>query len=198
MKQWKKRLYGLLIIAAVPSMTPAASITQNTFSAVTISPDVEKAKEEIQFISPIKVEAELLAPFNQDRTSYNHQGMDLRLPIGTPIYAAADAKVIKAAPDSKGINAGGGNMIILQHADDTQTWYMHLDAYAVNLGDEVKQGQIIGFSGNTGDSSTPHLHLEYRINGVPTDPSFILENKQYVEETVPLIKLDEPFVIVQS
>lgn len=198
MKQWKKRLCGMLIVAAVPGMTYAANITQNTSSAVTISPNVEKANEEIKFMSPIKVEAELLASFNQDRTSYSHQGVDLRMPIGTPIYAVADAKVIKAAPDSKGIDAGGGNIIMLQHIDGTQTWYMHLDAYAVKLGDSVKQGQIIGFSGNTGDSSAPHLHFEYRINGIPVDPSFILESKQYGEQEISLIKLEEPFVIVQS
>ncbi len=87
---------------------------------------------------------------------------------------------------------------MLQHIDGTQTWYMHLDAYAVKLGDSVKQGQIIGFSGNTGDSSAPHLHFEYRINGIPVDPSFILESKQYGEQEISLIKLEEPFVIVQS
>ncbi|WP_054742231.1 M23 family metallopeptidase [Cellulosilyticum ruminicola] len=198
MKQWKKHLCGMLIVAAVPGMIYAANITQSTSSAVTVSPNVEKAKEEIKFISPIKVEAELTAPFDQDRTSYSHQGIDLKMPIGTPVYAAADGKVIKAAPDSKGINAGGGNIIMLVHADGSQTWYMHLDAYAVNLGNNVKQGQIIGFSGNTGDSSAPHLHLEYRVNGIPLDPRFIIENKQYVDKSVSLIKLDEPFIVVQS
>lgn len=214
MGKWEKCLWGMVLITVMPNMIYAANTAQNISSEVVkniISPsqcvETTIVKEDIGYIRPISQEAELLAPFGQVRNGYNHQGIDLRLPIGTPVYAIADATVIKAAPDSKGINAGGGNIIMLDHKDGVQSWYMHLDAYAVNVGDEVKKGQLIGYSGNSGESSTPHLHFEYRLNGTPVDPTFIIENGQLVEKVADevnreveksLITLDEPFLVIQS
>lgn len=202
MKKWMQCLCGVVVMTMVPHMAYAAdSLEYTAIQNVQISTNIG------EYIWPINVEAEVLAPFGQVRSGYTHQGIDLRLPIGTPIYAIADAKVIKAAPDSKGINAGGGHIIMLDHGNGVQSWYMHLDAYAVNLGDEVKKGQIIGFSGNSGDSTTPHLHFEYRINGVPLDPNLMMitggivigQDEVVIEEAkLPLITLDEPFIVVQS
>lgn len=127
------------------------------------------------FISPLQVPGELLAPFSQERTSYIHAGIDIRAVEGTPIYAIADGIVTKAAPDSKGVENGGGHMIFVDFGDGVEGRYMHLSGYGVKVGDKVKAGQVIGFTGNTGDSSTPHLHFEYFINGVAMDPAFIFE-----------------------
>ena len=215
MRKWEECLCSMLFIIAMPNMIYADNSTVYTSSQVIqsiISPnqyvEVVAVKEDIGYMRPINIDAEVLASFGQIRSGYSHQGMDLRLPIGTPVYAIADATVIKAAPDSKGVNAGGGHMIILDHKEGVQSWYMHLDAYAVNLGDEVKKGQLIGFSGNSGDSTTPHLHFEYRLNGIPINPSFIMEKGQLIEENIveevtkeaakPLITLEEPFVVIQS
>lgn len=126
-------------------------------------------------VAPLQVPGELLAPFNQDRTSYWHEGIDIRAKEGTPIFAIADGIVTKAAPDSKGVENGGGHMIFINFGDGVEGRYMHLEAYGVKLGDKVKAGQVIGFTGNTGDSTTPHLHFEYRINNTPVDPAFIFE-----------------------
>lgn len=126
-------------------------------------------------ISPLQVPGELLAPFSQERTGYSHAGIDIRAVEGTPVFAIADGIVTKAAPDSKGVENGGGHMIFVDFGNGTEGRYMHLSGYGVKTGDKVKAGQVIGFTGNTGDSSTPHLHFEYLINGVAIDPAFIFE-----------------------
>lgn len=197
-KTWIKCLCSALLIAAVPAMTYAETISMNQVA------EGQVVQNETLYISPVDIEAEILSVFGEQRTGYTHQGIDLRLPIGTPIYAVADAIVIKAAPDSKGVDAGGGHIIMLDHGNGVQTWYMHLDAYAVSLGDKVKKGQIIGFSGSSGDSTTPHLHFEYRVNGVPMDPDFIVGVSQLTSEKIieeaekNLFRLDEPFIVIQS
>lgn len=126
-------------------------------------------------VSPLQVPGELLAPFSQARTGYSHAGIDIRAVEGTPVFAISDGVVTKAAPDSKGVENGGGHMIFVDFGNGTEGRYMHLSGYGVKAGDKVKAGQVIGFTGNTGDSSTPHLHFEYLINGVAIDPAFIFE-----------------------
>ncbi len=79
--------------------------------------------------------------------------------IGTPIYAAASGKVIFA---KYGWNGAYGNLIIIAHPNGTQTFYAHQSKFAVSAGDNVSQGQVIGYVGNTGRSTGPHLHFEVR------------------------------------
>lgn len=79
--------------------------------------------------------------------------------IGTPIYAAASGKVIFA---KYGWNGAYGNLIIIAHPNGTQTFYAHQSKFAVSAGDQVSQGQVIGYVGNTGRSTGPHLHFEVR------------------------------------
>lgn len=125
------------------------------------------------FVAPIQIQGELLSRFNQSREGYSHEGLDIRVPEGTPIFAIADGKVTKAAPDSKGVEKGGGKMIFIDCGNEIEGRYMHLSLYGVKAGDYVKAGQVIGFSGNTGDSTTPHLHFELRVGNVPIDPEYI-------------------------
>lgn len=98
-----------------------------------------------------------------------HKGVDFAAPIGTPIYAPADGNVLKAGLDSAGLNNGFGRMLIINHGNDLYTWYGHLDAWGegVSTGTDVKKGDLVAYSGNTGISSGPHLHYEIRIGGVP-------------------------------
>ena len=93
------------------------------------------------FVSPVQCKTELLAPFDELRGSYRHEGIDLEVEFGTPLYAIEDGKIIKAAPDSKGLDAGGGHMVFIDHGNGVQSRYMHLSAYAVRTGDEVKAGR---------------------------------------------------------
>ena len=92
-----------------------------------------------------------------------HKGTDYAAITGTPIKATGDGKVVHAA--RKG---GYGKSVILQHGQKFTTLYAHMSKYAkgVKVGKRVKQGQIIGYIGSTGLASGPHLHYEFRVNGV--------------------------------
>ena len=132
-------------------------------------------------ISPLQEVGELLASFNEKRDGYTHEGIDIRASMGTPIFAVADGVITKAAPDSKGVENGGGHMIFLDLGNGAEARYMHLGAYGVKAGDRVKAGQVIGFTGSSGDSTTPHLHFEYRIDNQPIDPAFIFETSGMIK-----------------
>ena len=100
-------------------------------------------------------------------TIRNHRGTDYAAPTGTPIRAAGDGKITTAS--RKG---GFGNTIIIQHGQRYSTLYAHLSAYhrSVKTGRTVKQGQTIGYVGATGLATGPHLHYEFRVNGVAVNP----------------------------
>jgi murein DD-endopeptidase MepM/ murein hydrolase activator NlpD len=96
-----------------------------------------------------------------------HNGVDLVAPTGTPVLAAAGGTVVGAAP-----NAGYGNWIRLQHAQNVATVYGHLSAFApgISAGQKVERGEVIGFVGSTGRSTGAHLHFEVISNGQAIDP----------------------------
>jgi murein DD-endopeptidase MepM/ murein hydrolase activator NlpD len=98
-----------------------------------------------------------------------HKGVDFAAPVGTPIYAPADGNILKAGLDSAGLNNGFGRMLIISHGNNLYTWYGHLDAWGegMSTGTDVKKGDLVAYSGNTGISSGPHLHYEIRVGGVP-------------------------------
>lgn len=85
--------------------------------------------------------------------------------MGTPLKASFTGVVTYAS--AKG---GYGNLIELERSDGIRVRYAHLDKISVNKGDTVKEGQIIGATGNTGLSTGPHLHFEILIDGNPVDP----------------------------
>ena len=94
-----------------------------------------------------------------------HEGIDIAVAEGTPIFAAASGTVILAA-----YSGGYGNYTCIDHGGGLSTCYGHQSGFAVSSGSSVSQGQVIGYSGNTGSSTGPHLHFEVRINGAATDP----------------------------
>ena len=94
-----------------------------------------------------------------------HAGVDIPLPEGTPLRAAASGKVAIA-----GWVGGYGNYICIQHSGSLSTCYGHQSRLGASVGQSVSQGQVIGYSGNTGNSTGPHLHFEVRIGGSPVDP----------------------------
>ena len=96
-----------------------------------------------------------------------HKGVDYAAPRGTPIKAAGDGRVTLA-----GRNGGYGNTVVIKHGQRYQTLYAHMQGFAkgIRSGSTVKQGQIIGYIGTTGLSTGPHLHYEFRVNGVHVDP----------------------------
>ncbi len=97
-----------------------------------------------------------------------HRGIDFAAPAGTPIKAAGAGRVV-----SRGWNGGYGNAVVLAHAGGVTTLYGHLSRFAKSLsvGDRVGQGEVIGYVGRTGLATAPHVHYEYRVNGVHKNPA---------------------------
>jgi len=97
----------------------------------------------------------------------SHKGVDYAAKSGTPIYAAGDGKVI-----FKGKKGGYGKVMIVQHGSKYTTLYAHLKTYnrKLRIGSKVKQGQTIAYVGKTGLATGPHLHYEFRVNGVHRNP----------------------------
>ena len=95
----------------------------------------------------------------------SHTGVDLRAPEGTPIPAALDGIVTAAGP-----RGDYGNAVEVRHPDGFTTLYAHLSEVQVAPGQEVRQGDPVGLSGQTGRTTGPHLHLEVRKGGHPVDP----------------------------
>lgn len=98
-----------------------------------------------------------------------HRGIDIAAPNGTPILAAADGTVVVAnATDSWGYS--WGYYVKVQHAGDITTLYAHCSAIAVRTGQQVRQGEVIGYVGSTGASTGNHLHYETQMNKILMDP----------------------------
>ena len=95
-----------------------------------------------------------------------HRGVDYAAPTGTPIRAAGDGKVL-----FRGVQGGYGNTIILQHGGNITTLYGHMSRFgSARTGARVNLGDIIGYVGSSGLATGPHLHYEYRVNGVHRNP----------------------------
>jgi len=103
--------------------------------------------------------------FGEQRPGHIHSGVDIAVPEGTPIRAADSGSVALM-----GWVGGYGNYTCIQHTASMSTCYGHQSRFATSQGASVSQGQVIGYSGNTGDSTGPHLHFEVRINGTPVNP----------------------------
>jgi murein DD-endopeptidase MepM/ murein hydrolase activator NlpD len=101
-----------------------------------------------------------------------HTGIDLSVPLGTPVFAAADGVVVLARPmtDAAGALVGYGNYVIVQHDAGLKSLYGHLLAISVREGQQVKRGQLVGLVGSSGNSTGPHTHFEVRIDNSPIDP----------------------------
>jgi murein DD-endopeptidase MepM/ murein hydrolase activator NlpD len=110
------------------------------------------------------VSGPITSPFGW-RWGRMHQGIDIGVPAGTPIHAAAAGVVIYC-----GWEEGYGNLVVLDNGGNLATAYAHQSAIAVSCGQQVAQDQVIGYVGCTGHCTGPHLHFEVRINGVPVDP----------------------------
>jgi len=95
-----------------------------------------------------------------------HEGIDLPAPVGTPVFAAADGRVVYAGAGIRGY----GNLIVLKHAGDLLTAYAHNSVLLVSQGQSVRAGDRIALVGQSGHASGPHLHFEVRSGQIPRDP----------------------------
>ncbi|MFO8235292.1 MAG: M23 family metallopeptidase [Bacteroidales bacterium] len=149
-------------------------IQSKSFDSVTkLARNKEKMINSMPAIQPISIDdfKRISDYFGRRRDPFNgemrmHRGMDFIGPEGTEIYATGDGEVVKAEFNSFGY----GNEVVIDHGFEYKTIYAHLRKIKVDVGDEVKRGEVIGTLGNTGRSTGPHLHYEVRQNGKPVDP----------------------------
>lgn len=169
-------------------------ITLKDSSKVTLSPENEKrAVAEIEQIQALKKHWRSAADTSADfalpasgrlasrfglRRFFNgearapHSGLDVAVPRGTPINAAAAGRVL-----ATGDYFFNGNTVFIDHGNGLITMYCHLDRIGVKEGESLRQGQPVGLSGMTGRASGPHLHWSVVLNGAMVDPELFLNRK---------------------
>jgi len=116
------------------------------------------------------VEGRLMSPFGARTDPFSgegaiHTGVDLSAVVGTPVRAAADGIVVMAAWMS-----GYGRLVVIDHGNGLQTYYGHLSHFDVVPGQEVRRGDMVAKSGASGRVTSPHLHYEVRMGGIPVNP----------------------------
>jgi murein DD-endopeptidase MepM/ murein hydrolase activator NlpD len=116
------------------------------------------------------IEGRVTSSFGERQDPFNgegafHSGIDIAAAYGTAVRAAADGDVAKA-----GFGSGYGREIMIEHGHDLLTLYGHLSSIAVVEGEHVTRGQVIGYVGQSGRSTGPHLHYEVRVHDVPVNP----------------------------
>ncbi|MGW1720722.1 M23 family metallopeptidase [Streptomyces sp. NPDC002156] len=161
----------------------AAADTGTTASAVQVQAVAKKAaaKKAASWVDPVK-KYTLSASFNQagNMWSSTHSGQDFAVPSGTKVFAAHGGTVVKAGGNGAGDGSAYGNAIVIKHGNGTYSQYAHLSKINVKVGQVVATGQRIALSGNTGNSSGPHLHFEIRTTanyGSAVDPVAFLRAK---------------------
>lgn len=107
----------------------------------------------------------IVSPFGY-RWGRFHSGVDFAAGIGTPVHAAGDGVVTYPGDGT----AGYGIVMVIAHPDGASTWYCHLNGTVARVGQRVKAGDVIGYSGATGNVTGPHLHFEVRFANTPVDP----------------------------
>ena len=119
------------------------------------------------FVRPVKG-GSYTSKFGASRGRYPHAGLDIAVPIGTPVFSPMDGTVRAARTNAVPGRSGIG--ILVDHANGISTYQGHLSRLLAQVGQQVKAGQQIALSGNTGRSTGPHVHSEVWINGKPVDP----------------------------
>ncbi|MGY0485884.1 M23 family metallopeptidase [Streptomyces sp. WG-D5] len=171
--------------AAVADTADAATLTGAAASSVQAQADAQakaadhaaKAKKEAEakkkeaeekkaksWVDPVK-DYELSAGYSQGGAMWasgHHSGQDFAVPVGTEVVAVHGGTVVKAGGNGAGDGPAYGNAIVIKHSDGTYSQYAHLSRIDVKVGDKVGTGDHIALSGNTGNSSGPHLHFEIR------------------------------------
>ena len=137
---------------------------------------VAKEKEKTNYIWP--VDGEIISDFGAPRKTW-HNGIDIDMPEGTPIYAAAAGKVIYAGEQANVY----GLMILISHSDGSTTMYAHNAKNRVKNGQKVKQGELIGYVGKSGNADFPKLHFSIFSEGEALNPLDYLPKQKVVSNS---------------
>jgi murein DD-endopeptidase MepM/ murein hydrolase activator NlpD len=135
------------------------------------------------------VSGRLLSSFGHRRDPFSgdgafHTGVDISAPLGTPVLSAADGIVYLTES-----SAGYGRIVLIDHGNGMRTLYAHLSRYAVVPGQEIRKGEVLGYSGASGRVTSPHLHFEVRMGGAAVNPYPYLARSTMVQQVRP----DLPF-----
>lgn len=155
-------VYDYMTLKSVPSMQPVNN------SKLTLLASGKKS---------------LINPFH--RTMTEHNGVDYLIPEGTAVFATADGRVRSLSEK----NSTRGKAITIDHGNGYQTTYCHLQDVRVSEGEQVRRGDIIALSGNTGLSFAPHLHYEISLNGSYVDPVHYFFMELSAEEYQRIIRI---------
>jgi murein DD-endopeptidase MepM/ murein hydrolase activator NlpD len=155
---------------AAPAPKPEASQQAAVVTPTdeTPTPAVAKSDGTPSFRWPVK--GRVIAGFGPKPNGQQNDGINLAVPEGTPIKAAEDGVVAYAGNELKGY----GNLVLIRHANGYVTAYAHAKELLVKRGDQIKRGQVIANSGQTGNVDTPQLHFEVRKGPAPLDPMPLL------------------------
>ena len=133
--------------------------------------------------------AKVISPFGS-RGGRRHTGVDLKTVNKDEIHAAFDGEVVFSGPFS-----GYGNLIRLRHDNGLETYYSHNSKNLVKVGEQVKAGQVIALTGQTGRASTPHLHFETRIGGQAVNPNRFFDHEAHTIRLEAFNKKRDGYVI---
>ena len=170
-------------VAAEMTSAPAApaAVQAQTVAVKKAAAKKAPAKKAVSWVKPVKKYTKS-ASFAQAGGMWQstHSGQDFAVPTGTQVVAAHGGTVVKAGANGAGDGPAYGNAIVIKHGNGTFSQYAHLSRIDVKIGQVVKTGQKIAKSGNTGNSSGPHLHFEIRKTanyGTAIDPVAFLRAK---------------------
>ncbi|MDX3749753.1 M23 family metallopeptidase [Streptomyces sp. AK08-02] len=167
-----------VVLGAAGVATAAGTGVTGSTGAVQVQVAAKKAAS---WVDPVK-KYTLSAGFNQAGSMWSstHSGQDFAVPSGTKVVAAHGGTVVKAGGNGAGDGPAYGNAVVIRHGNGTYSQYAHLSRINVKVGQVVATGQRIALSGNTGNSSGPHLHFEIRTTanyGSAVDPVAFLRGK---------------------
>jgi murein DD-endopeptidase MepM/ murein hydrolase activator NlpD len=166
---------GVATAAGATAGSPAAgTVTAATQASA-------KAPKGNAWVDPVQ-KYKLSASYAQNGGMWasKHSGQDFAVPTGTKVFAVHEGTVVKAGGWGAGDGPAYGNAVVVKHGNGTYSQYAHLSKVQVSVGEKVKTGEQIALSGNTGNSSGPHLHFEIRTTanyGSAIDPAKFLASK---------------------
>lgn len=167
-------LDGKIMNSTRPRIIPDAPITKVETISPTRVANISNLASKVAFQIPVngRISSDFGNRFHPiDKKIKFHGGIDIAVPVGTKVVAAADG-IVKFA----GWKGGYGNVVVIEHADGSETLYGHNSKLLVIEGQKVSGGEPISLSGSTGKSTGPHVHFEIRQNGELVNPSKVLSN----------------------
>ena len=156
---------------AVPTPKPRPDYRPPSTASYAYQPPVADSGDAPTFVWPVS--GPVIADFGKSTNGERNDGINISTPMDTPIHAAAGGTVTYSGNELKDY----GNLVLIRHADGYVTAYAHADRVLVNRGDTVSRGQVIGYSGASGDVRTPQLHFEIRHGTKPVNPTSLLASR---------------------